>query len=91
MDLDTQLEQALQSPRAIDDVLAVVFGMKTTGSSQLFVYRFLEKRAEQAAAAGADERRQILEAAMTYVAGMCPEEQRIWPEVLAFEDEGVAV
>lgn len=79
---ETQLRQALRTPRALEDVLRVVHGFAAEGRGAAEVYRWLQALLDEAGREmGEDERRVVLQV-MDVTCGHCPPEHRLWPEDL---------
>lgn len=78
------LRSALTAPRPFEEMLMVLFALKLQGEDQQATYDLLGQLHAEAEAAGATDTALVYASAMHTVAGLVPEDQRIWETVLGF-------
>jgi hypothetical protein len=77
-----QLLQALQAPRALEEVHRVLQGLAASGEAQLGVYKVLRTLLEEARESMGEDEEFVLLQALDLTCGFCPPEHKLWDQEL---------
>ena len=77
-----QLLQALQAPRALEEVHRVLQGLAASGEPQLGVYQTLRTLLTEARETMGEDEEFVVLQALDLACGFCPPEHRLWDQEL---------